>query len=184
MRYRFYFFFLLTVTSPCLAREIELVSEDSPPAGRAKDFREEVETTLSGLDTTRWHLRKGRAEALVRVRDTTAMAGWTPIAGVSFEAVPVDTTPAGRWSSIAGTSFLDDGEWPYIDREGNLWWARQREVFVLKQNRLSQMTLDFQARVILQDATGAMWFFGHARDSLIASRCDGATWETTKTKLK
>lgn len=184
MRYRFYFFLLLTVTSPCLGREIELVSEDSPPAGRAKDFREEVKATLSGLDTTRWHLRKGRAEALVRVRDTTAMAGWTPIAGVSFELVPVDTTPVGRWSSIAGTSFLDDGEWPYIDQEGNLWWARQREVFVLKQNRLSQMTLDFQARVILQDATGAMWFFGHARDSLIASRCDGATWETTKTKLK
>ena len=134
MRYRFYFFVLLTVTSPCLAREIELA--DTTSSGHAKNFREEIKATLSGVDTTHWHLRKGRAEALVQVRDTTAATGWRPIADESFELVPVDETPAGRWSAIAGTSFLDDGEWPYIDREGNLWWARQREVFVLKGDRI------------------------------------------------
>ena len=70
MRYRFYFFVLLTVTSPCLAREIELA--DTTSTGRAKNFREEIKATLFGLDTTRWHLQKGREEALVQVRDTTA----------------------------------------------------------------------------------------------------------------
>ena len=178
MPYRLYFILLLTVTSTCLARENEGVPVDTVTAGRANNLHEEVTSALSGLIA-----QEGRDEARAQVLDTIS-GGWHTVASVPFEVVPGDTTVAGRWSSITGTSFLDAGEWPYIDREGNLWWARQQEVFVLKQNQLSQMTFDHQVRVIVRDAAGAMWFFGHARDSLIASRYDGATWETTKTKMK
>ena len=37
---------------------------------------------------------------------------------------------------------------------------------------------------IVQDSTGAMWFFGHHSDSLIVSRYDGIIREITKTQVK
>ena len=98
--------------------------------------------------------------------------------------VPQDTTTAGRWSLIAGTAFLNAGEQPYIDREGSMWWGYQDNVFVLKQSQLSQITVGWHVSVILQDSTGAMWFFGHHSDSLIVSRYDGIMREITRTQIK
>lgn len=98
--------------------------------------------------------------------------------------VPQDTTAAGRWSLIAGTAFLNAGEQPYIDREGNMWWGHQDDVFVLRQNQLSQITVGWPVDAMVQDSTGAMWFFGHHRDSLIAARYASTIQEITKTKLK
>ncbi|MCE2432123.1 MAG: DUF898 family protein [Candidatus Latescibacteria bacterium] len=98
--------------------------------------------------------------------------------------VPQDTTAAGRWSLIAGTAFLNAGELPYIDREGGMWWGYQDDVFVLRQNQLSKITVGWRVSTIVQDSTDAMWFFGHHSDSLIAARYDGVIRETTKTKLK
>ena len=95
-----------------------------------------------------------------------------------------DTTAAGRWSLIAGTAFLNAGELPYIDREGGMWWGHQDNVFVLRQRQLSKITVGWRVSAIVQGSTGAMWFFGHHSDSLIAARYDGVIRETTKTKLK
>ena len=97
--------------------------------------------------------------------------------------MPLDTTAAGRWSLLSGTDFLHAGERPYIDREGNMWWGHQEDVFVLKQNQLSQITVGWHVNAIVQDSTGAMWFFGHDRDSLIVSRYDGVIREITRTQL-
>ncbi len=93
-----------------------------------------------------------------------------------------DTTAAGRWSLLTGTDFLNAGKWPYIDREGSMWWGYQDNVFVLKQSQLSKITVGW--RVILQDSTGTMWFFGHHSDSLIASRYNGTIREITRTQVK
>ena len=98
--------------------------------------------------------------------------------------MPQDTTAAGRWSLIAGTAFLNTGEQPYIDLEGNMWWGHQDDVFVLRQNQLSQITVGWPVDAMVQDSTGAMWFFGHHRDSLIAARYASTIQEITKTKLK
>ena len=95
-----------------------------------------------------------------------------------------DTTAAGRWSLIAGTAFLNAGERPYIDREGSMWWGYQDNVFVLRQNQLSKITVGWPVNAIVQDSTGAMWFFGHHSDSLIVSRYDGIIREITKTQVK
>ena len=98
--------------------------------------------------------------------------------------VSQDTTAAGRWSLITGTSFLNTGKWPYIDREGSMWWGYQDSVFVLKQSQLSKITVGSRVNAIVQDSTGIMWFFGHHSDSLIVSRYDGTIRETTKTQVK
>lgn len=84
--------------------------------------------------------------------------------------VPQDTTAAGSWSLITGTDFLNAGEQPYIDREGNMWWGYQDDVFVLRQNQLSKITVGWPVNAMVQDSTGTMWFFGHHRNSLIAAR--------------
>ncbi len=112
---------------------------------------------------------------------------WGTISSGSAQEVSLvsqNTTDAGRWSLIAGTAFLHAGEWPYIDREGSMWWGYQEDVFVLKQNQLSKTNIGWRVSAIVQDSTGSMWFFGHDRDSLIVSRYDGVIRETTKTKLK
>ena len=98
--------------------------------------------------------------------------------------VSQDTTAAGRWSLLTGTAFLTAGERPYIDREGSMWWGYQDDVFVLRHNQLSKITVGWPVNAILQDSTGAMWFFGHHSDSLIVSRYDGTIREITKAKLK
>ncbi|MCY3683737.1 MAG: DUF898 family protein [Gemmatimonadetes bacterium] len=98
--------------------------------------------------------------------------------------VPQDTTAAGRWSLLTGTAFLTAGERPYIDREGNMWWGHQDDVFVLRQSQLSKVHVGWPVDAMVQDSTGTMWFFGHHSDSLIAARYDGVIRETTKTKLK
>lgn len=98
--------------------------------------------------------------------------------------VPQDTTAAGRWSLLTGTAFLTAGERPYIDREGNMWWGHQNDVFVLKQSQLSKVPVGWPVDAMVQDSTGTMWFFGHHSDSLIVSRYDGMIWEITRTKLK
>lgn len=112
---------------------------------------------------------------------------WGSISSSNAQEVSLvsqDTTAAGRWSLIAGTAFLNAGERPYIDREGNMWWGYQEDVFVLRQNHLSQITVGWQVNAILQDSTGAMWFFGHHNDSLIVSRYDGTIREISRAKLK
>ena len=112
---------------------------------------------------------------------------WGSISSSIAQEVSVaslDTTAAGRWSLLTGTSFLNTGKWPYIDREGSMWWGHQDDVFVLRQNQLSQITLGWRVSVILQDSTNAMWFFGHHNDSLIVSRYDGMIREITRTKIK
>ena len=95
-----------------------------------------------------------------------------------------DTTAAGRWSLLTGTAFLNAGERPYIDREGSMWWGYQDNVFVLRQNQLSQITVGWHVNAILQDSTGSMWFLGHHSDSLIVSRYDGTIREITRTQVK
>ena len=80
--------------------------------------------------------------------------------------------------------FLNTGKWPYIDREGSMWWGYQDSVFVLKQSQLSKITVGSRVNAIVQDSTGIMWFFGHHSDSLIVSRYDGTIRETTKTQVK
>ena len=95
-----------------------------------------------------------------------------------------DTTAAGRWSLLTGTAFLNAGERPYIDREGSMWWGYQDNVFVLRQNQLSKITVGWHVNAILQDSTGSMWFLGHHSDSLIVSRYDGTIREITRTQVK
>ena len=86
---------------------------------------------------------------------------WGSISAQEVSIVPQDPTAAGRWSLLTGTDFLHAGEQPYIDREGNMWRGYQEEVFVLKQNQLSKITVGWHVNAIVQDSTGAMWFFGH-----------------------
>lgn len=100
-----------------------------------------------------------------------------------ISVVSQDTTAAGRWSLIAGTDFLHAGEWPYIDREGDMWWGHQEDVFVLRQSQVSKITVGWHVNAIVQDSTGAMWFFGHHSDSLIAARYDSVIQEITRTQL-
>ena len=109
---------------------------------------------------------------------------WGSISAQEISIVSQDTTAAGRWSLIAGTAFLTAGERPYIDREGGMWWGYQDNVFVLRQSQLSKITVGWPVNAIVQDSTGAMWFFGHHSDSLIVSRYDGTIREITKTQVK
>ena len=108
---------------------------------------------------------------------------WGSISAQEVSIVSQDPTAAGRWSLLTGTDFLHAGERPYIDREGSMWWGYQEDVFVLKQNQLSKITVGWHVNAIVQDSTGAMWFFGHDRDSLIVSRYDGTIREITRTQL-
>ena len=108
---------------------------------------------------------------------------WGSISAQEVSIVPQAPTAAGRWSLLTGTDFLHAGERPYIDREGSMWWGHQEDVFVLKQNQLSKITVGWHVNAIVQDSTGAMWFFGHHSDSLIVSRYDGAIREITRTQL-
>ena len=108
---------------------------------------------------------------------------WGSISAQEVSIVPQDPTAAGRWSLLTGTDFLHAGERPYIDREGSMWWGYQENVFVLKQNQLSKITVGWHVNAIVQDSTGAMWFFGHHSDSLIVSRYDGTIREITRTQL-
>ena len=109
---------------------------------------------------------------------------WGSISAQEVSIVPQDPTAAGRWSLLTGTDFLHAGERPYIDRDGSMWWGYQEDVFVLKQNQLSKITVGWHVNAIVQDSTGAMWFFGHHSDSLIVSRYDGTIREITRTQAE
>ena len=108
---------------------------------------------------------------------------WGSISAQEVSIVPQDPTAAGRWSLLTGTDFLHAGERPYIDREGSMWWGYQENVFVLKQNQLSKISVGWHVNAMVQDSKGTMWFFGHDRDSLIVSRYDGTIREITRTQL-